>query len=120
MPWDVRRLWFQRARRARERPPGARERARASSADARGRVLLLRYGDEYGDWWITPGGGRELAESDEQTLRRELDEEVGLIDFDLGPLLWEQNGWTVAELGFGAFSAQFYLVQRRRASSRRI
>ena len=66
-----------------------RENVRAGVVDDRARVLLLRYGDDYGDWWVTPGGGREPGESDEQTLRRELDEEIGLVGFELGPLLWE-------------------------------
>jgi TDG/mug DNA glycosylase family protein len=110
VPWDVRRLWFQEfAGRASGLP--VRESVRAVVRDARGRVLLLRYGDEYGDWWITPGGMREKGESDEQTLRRELNEEVGLVDFEAGPMLWENSGWTVAEVGYGAFRSRVYLVR---------
>jgi 8-oxo-dGTP pyrophosphatase MutT (NUDIX family) len=110
VPWDVRRRWFQElAGRASGLP--VRESVRAVVRDERGRVLLLRYGDEYGDWWITPGGGREAGEEDEQTLRRELEEEVGLVNFDLGPLLWEITGWTVSEPGYGAFNSRVYLVR---------
>jgi 8-oxo-dGTP pyrophosphatase MutT (NUDIX family) len=84
---------------------------RAVVRDARGRVLLLRYGDEYGDWWVTPGGRREEGETEEQTLRRELEEEVGLVDFELGPVILEHNGWTVAEPGYGSFTSRIYLVR---------
>jgi TDG/mug DNA glycosylase family protein len=110
VPWDVRRSWFQELAGHVSGLP-VRESVRALVRDGRDRVLLLRYGDEYGDWWITPGGGRELGESDEHTLRRELEEEVGLTDFEPGPLLWEQHGWTVAEPGFGSFSSRVYLVR---------
>jgi 8-oxo-dGTP pyrophosphatase MutT (NUDIX family) len=109
VPWDERRRWFQElAGRASGLP--VRESVRALVRDSRGRVLLLRYGDEYGDWWVTPGGRREEGESDEQTLRRELDEEVGLVDFELGPLLWENRGWTLGEPGYGGFTSWVYLV----------
>src|SRR3954463_3160169 len=92
VPWDERLRWFRElAGRASGLP--LRDNVRAAVLDERRRVLLLRYGDEYGDWWGTPGGGREPGESDEETLRRELAEEVGLVGFDLGPLLWELSHW---------------------------
>jgi double-stranded uracil-DNA glycosylase len=110
VPWRERLRWFRElAGRASGLP--RREDVRAAVIDERGRTLLLRYGDDYGDWWVTPGGGREQGEADEQTLRRELEEEVGLTGFELGPLLWELNGWTLDEPGFGSFLSRVYLVR---------
>jgi TDG/mug DNA glycosylase family protein len=110
VPWDERRRWFAELA-GRESGLPERENVRAAVLDAQERVLLLRYGDDYSDWWVTPGGGREEGEADEQTLRRELDEEVGLVEFELGPLLWELGGWTPEEPGFGSFLSRVYLVR---------
>jgi 8-oxo-dGTP pyrophosphatase MutT (NUDIX family) len=57
------------------------------------RVLLMRIRPpEGGDWfWITPGGGLEAGESEEQGLRRELREELALERFDIGPLVWRRQ-----------------------------
>jgi double-stranded uracil-DNA glycosylase len=110
VPWDARRRWFEElAGRASGLP--RRESVRAAVIDERGRVLLLRYGDEYGQWWVTPGGRQEQGEDDEQTLRRELVEEVGLREFAVGALLFERDGWTLAEPGFGSFRTRVYLVR---------
>lgn len=53
------------------------------------RVLLFAGTDDAGRrFWFTPGGGMETGESIEETARRELREELGLIDVVLGPELW--------------------------------
>ena len=62
VPWDERLRWF-RELAGRESGLPERQNVRAAVVDERGRILLLRYGDEYGDWWVTPGGGREAGES---------------------------------------------------------
>jgi len=110
VPWDERVRWF-RELAGRESGLPERQTVRAAVVDKQGRVLLLRYQDEFDEWWTTPGGGREEGEADEQTLRRELEEEVGLVGFALGPLLWELRGWTLQEPGFGSFLSRVYLVR---------
>jgi TDG/mug DNA glycosylase family protein len=110
VPWQERLRWFNElAGRTSGLPE--RESVRAAVIDEQKRILLLRYGDEYGDWWVTPGGGREQGEDDERTLRRELEEEIGLAEFELGPVLWEHSGWTLDEPGFGSFLSRVYLVR---------
>ena len=110
VPWDERSRWFKElAGRASGLPQ--RQNVRAAVVDGDDRILLLRYGDDYGNWWVTPGGGREEGETDEQTLRRELEEEIGLVDLEVGALLWERTGWTLDEPGFGSFLSRVYLVR---------
>lgn len=57
------------------------------------RILLL-HGFEPEDpassWWFTPGGGLEGDETREQAALRELAEETGIRDVELGPLLWKR------------------------------
>ncbi len=56
-------------------------------------ILLMRIRPpEGGDpFWITPGGGLEEGESIEDGLRRELEEELGIEGFSMGPLLWRRQ-----------------------------
>jgi 8-oxo-dGTP pyrophosphatase MutT (NUDIX family) len=71
-----------------------RDIARALVFDPRDRLLLIAY-EAMRDvdpsrpalrkFWFLPGGGIEEGESDEEALRRELDEEIGVRDFALGP-----------------------------------
>ena len=110
VPWSERLRWFRElAGRASGLPK--RQSIRALVVDDAGRTLLFRYGNEYGWWWVPPGGGQDPGESDEQTLRRELREECGLVDFEIGPLLWEEEGFSLEEPGHGGWAHRVYLVR---------
>src|SRR5262249_20151344 len=109
VPWAERRRWFRElAGRVSELPE--RTAVRALLIDDGGRVLLFRYGDDYGSWWIPPGGGQERGEDDSETLRRELREECGLREVAIGPLVAEWRHWGVEEPGFGSGVSRMYLV----------
>jgi len=75
--------------------PGSREApiprpaARAILVADRRVLLFSSVADDVpGLLWFMPGGGLERGESSEQALRRELREETGLDDFELGPCVW--------------------------------
>ena len=70
-----------------------REGVRALVLDPADRVLLVRFvnpenGDEF---WATPGGGLNPGEQLEDGLRRELREETGLEDAEIGPVVWTRR-----------------------------
>ncbi|MEU1349319.1 NUDIX hydrolase [Streptomyces sp. NPDC005775] len=74
-------------------PAETRKVSRLVLLDPEDRVLLL-HGFEPEDpastWWFTPGGGLEGDETREQAALRELAEETGITDVELGPLLWQR------------------------------
>jgi len=70
--------------------PVQREAVRALLVDADERIMLVQYENPAtrATWWGTPGGGIEPGEDHQTALRRELREELGLEEFDAGPLVW--------------------------------
>jgi 8-oxo-dGTP pyrophosphatase MutT (NUDIX family) len=65
---------------------------RALILDPDDRVLLVRFEfPNTGRRWALPGGGVEPGESDEDALRRELAEELGLSDVVIGPHVWDRT-----------------------------
>jgi G:T/U-mismatch repair DNA glycosylase/8-oxo-dGTP pyrophosphatase MutT (NUDIX family) len=74
--------------------PLDRAAVRALVVDRDERTLLVEFRDpgESGQiWWATPGGGIDEGEDVEAALQRELGEEIGLTDFELGPELWRRE-----------------------------
>lgn len=69
-----------------------RETVRALLLTSDGAVLLIHLVLPDRDLWITPGGGIEPGESHADALRRELVEEVGRGDFEIGPKVWVRHG----------------------------
>jgi 8-oxo-dGTP diphosphatase len=70
-----------------------REGVRALVLDPDDRVLLVRFvnpetGEEF---WATPGGGLDPGEQFEDGLRRELREETGLEEVEIGPVVWTRR-----------------------------
>ncbi len=53
-------------------------------------VLLVRFEFPTATRWALPGGGLEHGEDHIDALRRELEEEVGLIDATIGPQIWHR------------------------------
>ncbi|MGE0830015.1 MAG: NUDIX domain-containing protein [Hyphomonadaceae bacterium] len=70
-----------------------RRAVRALLLTSEGEILLMRIRPLYGRsrFWIAPGGGLEAGEGAEDALRRELREELGLQDFEMGPLVWRRH-----------------------------
>jgi double-stranded uracil-DNA glycosylase len=89
VPYAERLRWFVALRTWIE--PRERAAVRALVLDAERRLLMLRWENPSGYWWITPGGGIHAGEDELDALRRELHEEAGLHDFELGPLVFEHT-----------------------------
>lgn len=80
--------------------------------DPADRVLLVQFSFEGRIVWACPGGGLEDGEADDAAILRELDEEVGLSGFTLGPCVWTREH--VIPLFGGRWDGQrerFYLVR---------
>lgn len=74
--------------------PPIRYTVRVLLVDNLDRVLLYKGQDpaNLSDvFWCPVGGGIEAGESPEQAARREVKEETGLVDFELGPHVWNRQ-----------------------------
>jgi ADP-ribose pyrophosphatase YjhB (NUDIX family) len=70
-----------------------RQGVRALLLDPDNRILLVRFvnPETAEEFWATPGGGLDPGESLEDGLRRELREETGLEDVEIGPVVWTRR-----------------------------
>ena len=110
VPWfDRARCFLELAAHVWDMP--VREAVRALVLDPADRVMLVCADDELGVWWTTPGGGVEPGETDQQALARELVEELGLHDFELGPLIWTREHRLVKPRRWDKQTERHYLVR---------
>jgi 8-oxo-dGTP pyrophosphatase MutT (NUDIX family) len=81
-----------------------RRAARVVVFDDAGRVLLISAHDparrNRGRWWEIPGGGIDPGEDTHEAVRRELWEEAGIDDAEIGPVVFTQS----VEFTFGGFT----------------
>jgi ADP-ribose pyrophosphatase YjhB (NUDIX family)/G:T/U-mismatch repair DNA glycosylase len=110
VPWHERLRWFQELS-GRSSGLPVRPAVRAIIIDEDGRTLLVRFEDTFGTWWAPPGGGIEGGESDAQALDRELAEEVGLLDYELGPQVGNRLHWMVNPNRWAGQRERHYLVR---------
>ncbi|MFV0259334.1 MAG: NUDIX hydrolase [Acidimicrobiales bacterium] len=72
-----------------------RRAARVVVLDPQKRVLLIKSSDPAHPggpgWWEIPGGGMDPGESSADTARRELQEEAGILQAEIGPVVWTQQ-----------------------------
>lgn len=75
------------------RSPRLRESVRALLLTPEPQLLLMQFEDSRGRRlvWLTPGGGVKEGEEPVDCLRRELHEETGLSEFEVGPLVWRRE-----------------------------
>jgi TDG/mug DNA glycosylase family protein len=108
VPYAERLRWF---RELRELARPLRTGVRAIVLDPEDRVLLVEFGEFGGGFWATPGGGVEPGESDEEVLVRELAEECGIREYQLGPLVWTRSHRFPGMREHGGQEERLYLVR---------
>ena len=80
-----------------------RHAARVILLDPNGRVFLINSADpadaSKAPWWEIPGGGIDPGEPSDRAVARELVEEAGITDADVGPVVYTQY----VEFSFGGY-----------------
>jgi 8-oxo-dGTP diphosphatase len=85
---------------------------RAVVLDPDDRIVLVRFQFPDRQIWATPGGGIEPGESEDDAIRRELSEELGLDDVELGPVVWTREHIVPFTSGlWDGQSERYYLVR---------
>jgi TDG/mug DNA glycosylase family protein len=110
VPWAERERWF-RELAGRSSGLPLRPAVRAVVLDPADRILLVEFRWPHRTVWAPPGGGIEPGETPEQAIVRELAEESGLRDFELGPCIWTRDHWFTDMSGWAGQSERIYLVR---------
>jgi TDG/mug DNA glycosylase family protein len=112
VPYAERLRWFRALKDELHVAPSERLAVRALVLDDQDRCLLLRWARPGGTaFWITPGGAIEAGETEEDALRRELREELGLEAFERGPCAWVCEFVFRAREGWYRQRERHYLVR---------
>jgi 8-oxo-dGTP diphosphatase len=87
---------------------------RAVVLDAGDHVLLVRFDFPDKFVWAPPGGGIDQGETPELAIVRELAEESGLHEFELGPCVWTREHRHLNFSGWGGQAERIFLVRTDR------
>lgn len=89
-----------------------REAARAIVLDESDRIVMVKYIFPSGEVrWGTPGGGLDPDEAHEDGVRRELREELGLVDVEIGPYVWDRVKLFPMLTGHDGQRERYFLVR---------
>ena len=111
VPWEERLRWFGALHALTALGPDLRQAARAVVLDPGDRVLLVRFEFPAATVWATPGGGIEEGEDAVAAIRRELREEAGLDDVELGPVIWRRDHLFPEPIRWLGQSEVYFLVR---------
>jgi 8-oxo-dGTP diphosphatase len=92
--------------------PLLREAARAIILDESDRIVMVKYIFPGGEVrWGTPGGGLDPGESHEDGVRREVREELGLTELEIGPHVWNRVHMFPMVTGHAGQRERYFLVR---------